>query len=75
MRCPGQNTQYWLPSDIFNLPCPACGEEIEFFKDDSQRKCPKCGYRLKNPKLDEGCAEWCPYGEKCTELLGEEEDE
>jgi endogenous inhibitor of DNA gyrase (YacG/DUF329 family) len=68
MKCPGQDTRYWKPEDIFNVPCPACGKPVEFFKDDSSRKCPTCGYRFRNPRLDLGCAEWCPYAEQC---LGE----
>ena len=25
MKCPGQDTRYWKPGDIFESPCPACG--------------------------------------------------
>jgi len=65
VRCPGQDTRQWKPKDIFEAPCPACGRRVEFFKDDTSRKCPRCGYTFRNPKLDLGCAEWCPYADKC----------
>ncbi len=63
--CPGQNTAHWKPGDIFEVPCVACGTPVEFFKDDSSRKCSGCGLRFRNPRLDVGCAQWCPYAEQC----------
>jgi endogenous inhibitor of DNA gyrase (YacG/DUF329 family) len=68
-RCPGQNTQFWGADDIFDVPCPGCGKGIEFFKDDAQRKCKKCGKAVFNPRMDFGCANWCPMAEEC---LGQE---
>ena len=59
MKCPGQDTQYWKPGAIFEEKCPECGAAVEFFKDDTTRKCPKCGHRFLNPKLDFGCAAYC----------------
>jgi hypothetical protein len=70
MKCPGQDTRFWKPEDIFNVPCPACNKPVEFFKDDSSRKCSNCGYRFKNPRLDLGCAEYCPYGDQCLAEIG-----
>jgi hypothetical protein len=35
------------------------------FKDDVWRWCPHCRYKFKNPRLDLGCAEWCPYAASC----------
>jgi Zn ribbon nucleic-acid-binding protein len=63
--CPGQDMQFWKPGDVFEVECPACGGEVEFFKDDSARRCSSCGYRMKNPRLDMGCAEYCPYAKEC----------
>jgi len=65
MKCPGQDTRYWKPDDIFDCRCTSCGATLEFFKDESARRCPSCGFRMKNPRLDLGCAEWCPYGPQC----------
>lgn len=75
MKCPGQDTRYWQPHDIFEASCPACDRSVEFFKDESYRKCHHCGYRMRNPRLDLGCAEWCPYGEKCLTESGVEATE
>lgn len=79
MKCPGQETQFWKPGSIFEVKCPKCGNEVEFFKDDPTRKCPKCGHRFLNPSLDFGCASYCQYAEQCIgtlspELLAQKED-
>jgi hypothetical protein len=66
MKCPGQDTRYWKPGDIFAAECPKCGAEIEFFKDDARRRCVWCGHTFYNPKIELGCAEWCQYAEKCV---------
>jgi putative nucleotidyltransferase with HDIG domain len=63
--------RYWKPGDIFNAKCPDCGGTVEFFKDEVRRKC-KCGHVMTNPKLDFGCAEWCPYAEQCIGTVPEE---
>jgi HD superfamily phosphohydrolase YqeK len=79
MKCPGQDTQYWLPGAIFEAKCPQCGHTVEFFKDDTSRKCNHCGHRFVNPKMDFGCAAYCQYAEQCLgtlppELLAQKED-
>jgi hypothetical protein len=42
---------------------------LEFFKDDSQRTCKQCGHKTLNPKIDFGCASYCPYAEQCMGAL------
>ncbi len=63
--CPGQDTRFWRPDDIFEVTCGECGAEVEFFKDDARRRCHKCGARVKNPKLSLGCALWCEHAKEC----------
>lgn len=63
--CPGQDTRFWQPGDIFEVTCGECGASVEFFKDDARRRCPKCGARVKNPKLSLGCALWCEHAKEC----------
>jgi len=63
--CPGQDTRYWRPDDIYNVPCASCGTILEFFKDDTSRRCPKCGMRIQNPRLTMGCAQWCEHAKEC----------
>jgi len=65
LKCPGQDTRYWKKGDIFDVRCPKCGQDVEFFKDDVRRRC-QCGQVIVNPKLDLACAEWCQYAEKCV---------
>lgn len=65
IMCPGQDTAFWRPGDIFEVACSECGNEIEFFKDDASRRCSKCGRRVSNPKLNLGCAQWCEHAKEC----------
>ena len=79
MQCPGQDNRYWDGEAIFEVPCPHCGNELEFFKDDSQRSCKKCGNRVLNPRIDFGCAAYCSHAEQCLgsvppELLAEQKN-
>ena len=79
MQCPGQDSRYWSGEDVFETKCPQCGHTVEFFKDDSQQKCRKCGHRILNPKIDFGCASYCPYADQCLgsmppELLARRDD-
>lgn len=79
MKCPGQDTQFWKSDAIFEARCPECGHKVEFFKDDTTRKCSKCGHRFLNPQLDFGCASYCPFAEQCIgnlppELIAQKED-
>jgi putative nucleotidyltransferase with HDIG domain len=78
MKCPGQDSRYWKPGAVFEVRCPSCGNEVEFFKDDTTRKCKKCGHRFINPAMDFGCASYCQYAEQCIgnlppELLAQKE--
>jgi hypothetical protein len=70
-KCPGQDTRYWTAEDIYDVKCPFCGHDIEFFKDEPFRICPKCEEEVRNPKIDLGCAKWCKFAKKC---LGVEND-
>lgn len=72
MKCPGQDMKYWKENAIFDVPCPKCQAAVEFYKDDTSRKCGKCGHRFVNPKMDFGCASYCQYAEQCIGTLPEE---
>ncbi len=72
IKCPGQDTRFWKPDDIFTVECPKCGAEIEFFKDDTRRRCAWCGHLFYNPKIELGCAEWCQFADKCVPELVQE---
>lgn len=65
MKCPGQDTRYWKPEDIFETKCLKCETLVEFFRDDSSRKCPTCGHKFQNPKKNLACASWCEFGKQC----------
>ncbi len=79
MKCPGQDTQYWNADAVFDVKCPKCNALVEFFKDDTTRRCGQCGHRFVNPKMDFGCAAYCQYAEQCLgdlppELVAQQED-
>jgi hypothetical protein len=65
VKCPGQDSRYWTEDAVFDVVCPACEAPVEVFRTDTVRRCPSCGYRFKNPRLDLGCAEWCAYADRC----------
>jgi HD superfamily phosphohydrolase YqeK len=69
MKCPGQDSRFWKPEAIFEEKCPKCGHTVEFFKDDTARKCEECDHRFTNPKMDFGCASYCQYAEQCIGTL------
>ena len=69
MKCPGQDSLYWKSGAIFEVECPRCGKGVEFFKDDTSRRCAHCGHRFVNPKMDFGCAAYCQYAEQCLGTL------
>jgi HD superfamily phosphodiesterase/DNA-directed RNA polymerase subunit RPC12/RpoP len=72
MKCPGQDTQYWSEGAIYEVECPKCGKPVEFYKDDTNRRCHNCGNRFVNPRMDFGCAAYCQYAEQCLGTLPEE---
>ena len=79
MKCPGQDPRFWKFDAIFEAPCPKCGQAVEFFKDETRRRCKKCGHQVLNPKMDFGCAAHCKFAEHCfgelpPELLKEKQD-
>ena len=79
MRCPGQDSRYWKPGAIFQVPCPVCDNPVEFYKDESTRRCKTCGHKMVNPKMDFGCAAYCKFAEQCLgelppELIAQKKD-
>ena len=72
MKCPGQDTRYWKPGDIFDVDCPHCGNKVEFFKDEATRQCSSCKNKIVNPRMNFGCAGYCQFAEQCLGDLGPE---
>lgn len=72
MKCPGQDSKYWKDDAIFEVDCPKCGTPVEFYKDDTSRKCSSCKHRFVNPKMDFGCASYCQFAEQCLGTLPED---
>jgi hypothetical protein len=69
VKCPGQDTRYWKGDDIFEITCPHCDNKVEFFKDDSSRKCKECENVVFNPKIKTDCFQYCKFADQCKELL------
>jgi hypothetical protein len=72
MKCPGQDTRYWKPGDIFEVDCPHCKNKVEFFKDEATRRCRGCKEMVVNPRMNFGCASYCQYASQCLGELGPE---
>jgi len=45
---------------------------MEFFKDDTTRRCGGCKKKIVNPNMDFGCASYCKFAEQCLGTLPEE---
>jgi len=78
-RCPGQDTRFWDEDAIYEVKCPKCGTDVEFFQDDVSRRCGQCNHKFVNPRLDFGCAAYCQYAEQClggmsAELMAKRQD-
>ncbi|MFO7839841.1 MAG: HD domain-containing protein [Desulfosalsimonadaceae bacterium] len=79
MKCPGQDSRFWKQDAIYEVSCPQCEATVEFFKDDTTHRCPKCGHQFVNPHMDFGCAAYCKFAEQCIgsmppELLAQREE-
>ncbi len=49
-RCPKQEEKFLKPGQIYDVECSGCGEPVEFFADDREQECRKCGRVLVNPR-------------------------
>jgi hypothetical protein len=58
-KCSGNNTQDWGFDSIFDVKWPSCGNMVEFFRDEIDRKCPQCKESVQNDRKDYGCGQWC----------------
>jgi predicted RNA-binding Zn-ribbon protein involved in translation (DUF1610 family) len=58
------------PGQIITRTCPSCGGEVEFFSDETERRCPGCG-RMLHQEATPSCVSWCQYAEKCIADLRE----
>lgn len=74
MRCPGQDWSYWTGEVAFEAPCPRCNAAVEFFKDETSGRCPKCGHRFRNPRVSFDCAQWCSFAEECLGFVPDRQE-
>jgi predicted RNA-binding Zn-ribbon protein involved in translation (DUF1610 family) len=66
-HCPGIRALTG-PVQIIIRSCPSCGEEIEFFSDETESKCPECGHKVHR-EATPSCVTWCKYAIKCIDDL------
>ncbi len=66
-HCPGIK-RIIGPVQIVTRTCPSCGEEVEFFSDETDMKCPGCG-RTLHREATPSCVAWCEYAIKCIDDL------
>ncbi len=65
-RCPGMDPAYFKPEDISSQKCTACGNEIEFWKDDIFLVCSTCKTRNTNARVQNTCLAWCKEAAACV---------
>lgn len=70
-RCPGQDKRYWTADDVFEMRCPYCAHEMEFFKDEPVLPCRSCRRDVRNPRVDLSCAKWCKFAAQCLGQMPE----
>lgn len=66
-HCPGIKSIIG-PVQIITRSCASCGEEVEFFSDETELKCSNCG-RMVHREASASCVIWCQYSEKCIDDL------
>ena len=70
-RCPGQNTMFWKPGDIYDVSCPSCGKPVEFWKDEDLDLAFVCGTDLFGERHAGGLGETAgAKGSRCRLPLG-----
>lgn len=65
MKCPGMDLKYWKIEDIFDVNCPVCQYKNEVWKDDIYVICCHCRIKIKNPRLNINCADYCESAQDC----------
>lgn len=66
-HCPGIKSIVG-PVQIVTRTCPSCDEEVEFFSDETEARCPGCG-RTLHREATPSCVTWCKYAIKCIDDL------
>ena len=51
-KCPRQDPNNLKAGDIFEIDCPECGDSVELFRDETERKCQNCGQMVVNTMLE-----------------------
>ena len=67
-KCPGVRDV--LRPEIILRTCPACGDDVEFFSDETEVECSSCG-RTLHREVSPSCFSWCEYASKCIADLVE----
>ena len=67
-KCPGVRDV--LRPEIIFRTCPACGDDVEFFSDETETECSSCG-RALHREASLSCVSWCEHASKCIADLVE----
>ena len=65
--CPGLE-KFLRPTPSF-IKCPFCGADVEIWSDEDSAICDNCGRRVRRDQEEVSCLDYCPYAEKCREIL------
>jgi len=62
-HCPGVKNLI-SPEKLIVRICPHCSDKVEFFNDEFEMKCQRCGQLVKiEPAIN--CIIWCQNASKC----------
>jgi len=62
--CPGSK-KFRQPEPKI-VKCSSCGEEVEIWTDEFQRRCPKCQGIILRQEEGASCLDWCRYAKECV---------
>jgi len=65
--CPGVS-DYVRPVPQY-VSCPKCGGTVEIWSDEKFGRCEDCGHEFPRVSADASCLEWCPYADRCREMI------
>lgn len=62
--CPG--TSDLIRPKLTLRECPQCGDDVEFWEQETYAECPSCGKGLYR-EVSPSCITWCQYASKCID--------
>ena len=65
--CPGIKN-FLRPKPEY-IQCPNCAGSVEIWTDEETAECEICGQTVSRPEKMQSCLDYCPYADKCREII------